>query len=208
MRDDLVARTMRLIADGAVDREGVTGLAARLGYTARQLQRVPQEETGADPFALARARRAQTARILVETTALGFGDIAFAAGFSSIRQFNETLRSVFDCTPTDLRRRANTRGGLQAAAARTPGTVTLRLPVRVPFVHAGVFGQLAASVVPGCEEVRDGTYRRALRLPFGNGIVELTARSRRWRPWRSYATQHLWTTLESSVNHGPVKETA
>jgi AraC family transcriptional regulator of adaptative response / DNA-3-methyladenine glycosylase II len=208
MRDDLVARAMRLIADGAVDREGVTGLAARLGYTARQLQRVLQEETGAGPLALARAQRAQTARILVETTALAFGDIAFAAGFSSIRQFNETLRSVFDCTPKDLRRRANTGGGLQAAAARTPGTVTLRLPVRVPFAHAGVFGQLAASAVPGCEEVRDGTYRRALRLPFGNGIVELTARSRRWRPWRSYATQHLWTTLESSVNHGPVKETA
>ncbi|WP_343574626.1 DNA-3-methyladenine glycosylase 2 family protein [Mycobacterium sp.] len=172
MRDDLVARAMRLIADGAVDREGVTGLAARLGYTTRQLQRLLQEETGAGPLALALAQRTQTARILVETTDLPFGDIAFAAGFSSIRQFNETVRSVFDCTPTELRRRATTRGELHAAP--TPGTVTLRLPVRMPFAHAGVFGQLAASVVPGCEEVRDGTYRRALRLPFGNGIAGLT----------------------------------
>ncbi len=94
---------MRLIADGAVDRDGVQGLAARLGYTTRQLQRLLQAETGAGPLALARAQRAQTARLLIETTALPFGDIAYAAGFSSIRQFNDTLRSVYDITPTELR---------------------------------------------------------------------------------------------------------
>ena len=96
IRDDLVARAMRLITDGTVDREGVGGLAARLGYTTRQLQRLLQAETGAGPLALARAQRAQTARVLIETTDLPFGDIAFAAGFSSIRQFNDTLRLVCD----------------------------------------------------------------------------------------------------------------
>src|SRR5438874_7187486 len=79
IRDDLVARAMRLIADGTVDRDGVAGLAAGLGYTSRQLQRLLQEETGAGPLALARAQRTQTARILIETTDLPFGDIAFAA---------------------------------------------------------------------------------------------------------------------------------
>src|SRR5947199_9769061 len=73
IRDDLVARAMRLIADGTVDREGITGLTARLGYTTRQLQRLLQEETGAGPLALARAQRTQTARILIETTDLPFG---------------------------------------------------------------------------------------------------------------------------------------
>src|SRR3984885_15016170 len=68
-----------------------TGVYCRPGYTTRQLQRLPQAETGAGPLALARAQRTQTARILVETTDLPFGDIAFAAGFSSIRQFNDTL---------------------------------------------------------------------------------------------------------------------
>src|ERR1700751_4136057 len=101
-----VARAMRRIADGTVDREGVTGLAARLGYTTRQLERLLQAETGAGPLALARAQRTQTARILIETTDLPFGDIAFAAGFSSIRQFNDTLRLVCDITPTQLRKRA------------------------------------------------------------------------------------------------------
>jgi len=174
IRDDLVARAMRLIADGTVDREGVAGLAARLGYTTRQLQRLLQAEIGAGPVALARAQRAQTARVLIETTDLPFGDIAFAAGFSSIRQFNETLRLVCDSTPTQLRKRTTARLGRAATDVRSPGTVSLRLPVRVPFAYEGVFGHLAASVVPGCEEVRDGAYRRTLRLPFGNGIASLT----------------------------------
>jgi AraC family transcriptional regulator, regulatory protein of adaptative response / DNA-3-methyladenine glycosylase II len=168
VRGDLVARAMRLIADGAVDRDGVHGLAARLGYTARQLQRLLHAETGAGPRALARAQRAHTARLLIETTALPFGDIAYAAGFSSIRQFNDTLRSVYDTTPTGLRKRASHQN------AMTPGTVSLRLPVRLPFAYEGVFGHLAASVVSGCEEMRDGAYRRTLRLPFGNGIASLT----------------------------------
>ena len=174
IRDDLVARAMRLIADGTVDREGITGLAARLGYTTRQLQRLLQEETGAGPLALARAQRTQTARILIETTDLPFGDIAFAAGFSSIRQFNDTVRLVCDSTPTELRRRVIARSSRDAADVRSPGTVSLRLPVRMPFAYEGVFGHLAASVVPGCEEVRDGAYRRTLRLPFGNGTASLT----------------------------------
>jgi AraC family transcriptional regulator, regulatory protein of adaptative response / DNA-3-methyladenine glycosylase II len=171
IRGDLVARAMRLIADGVVDREGVTGLATRLGYTTRQLERLLQAETGAGPLALARAQRTQTARILIETTDLPFGEIAFAAGFSSIRQFNDTLRLVCDSTPTQLRKRAATRFARDAAS---PGTVSLRLPVRGPFAYEGVFGHLAAGVVPGCEEVRDDTYRRTLRLPSGNGIVSLT----------------------------------
>jgi AraC family transcriptional regulator of adaptative response / DNA-3-methyladenine glycosylase II len=173
VRGDVVARAMRLIADGAVDREGVTGLAARLGYTTRQLERLLQAEVGAGPLALSRAQRAQTARVLIETTDLPFGDIAFGAGFSSIRQFNDTLRAVCDSTPTELRKRAARFRGA-TSDVRSPGTVSLRLPVRTPFAYEGVFGHLAAGVVPGCEELRDGMYRRTLRLPSGNGIVSLS----------------------------------
>ncbi|OBH14281.1 DNA-3-methyladenine glycosylase 2 family protein [Mycobacterium sp. E1747] len=171
VRGDVVARTMRLIADGTVDRDGVGGLAAHLGYTTRQLERLLQAEVGAGPLALARAQRAQTARLLVETTELPFGDIAFASGFSSIRQFNDTVRSVFETTPTELRRRAAVRAGTGTAS---PGAVCLRLPVRTPFAYEGVFGHLAAAAVPGCEEIRDGAYRRSLRLSFGSAVVALT----------------------------------
>jgi AraC family transcriptional regulator of adaptative response / DNA-3-methyladenine glycosylase II len=173
VRGDLVARAMRLIADGTVDREGVGGLAAHLGYTARQLERLLQSEVGAGPLALARAQRAQSARVLIETTDLPFGDVAFAAGFSSIRQFNDTVRLVFETTPTALRKRAAVRSAPSASGADSPGAVRLRLPVRTPFAYEGVFGHLAAGTVPGCEEVRNGAFRRSLRLPRGSGVVTL-----------------------------------
>jgi AraC family transcriptional regulator of adaptative response / DNA-3-methyladenine glycosylase II len=172
VRGDVLARAMRLIADGAVDREGVTGLASRVGYTTRQLERLLQAGVGANPLALARAQRSQTARVLIETTELPFGDVAFAAGFSSIRQFNDTVRTVCDLTPTALRQRARTRFARGDIGAT--GALSLRLPVRTPFAYEGLFGHLAASAVPGVEEVRDGAYRRTLRLPNGNGIVSLT----------------------------------
>ncbi|MCV6970487.1 DNA-3-methyladenine glycosylase 2 family protein [Mycobacterium bohemicum] len=171
VRGDVVARAMRLIADGTVDREGVGGLAAHLGYTARQLERLLRAEVGAGPLALARAQRAQTARVLIETTELPFGDVAFAAGFASIRQFNDTVLSVFEISPTALRRQAAAR---PTPVAASPGAVCLRLPVRTPFAYEGVFGHLAAGAAPGCEEVRGGSYRRSLRLPCGNAVVALT----------------------------------
>ena len=113
-RADLVARAMRLIADGVIDRDGVPGLAARLGYSVRQVERQLLAELGAGPLALARAQRAQTARLLIETSALPMGDVAFAAGFASIRTFNGTVREVFALSPTELRRRAR-RGHAPAA---------------------------------------------------------------------------------------------
>ncbi|MEW2304307.1 AlkA N-terminal domain-containing protein [Streptomyces sp. NPDC006655] len=166
-RADLVARAMRLIADGVVDREGVPGLAARLGYSPRQVERQLLAELGAGPLALARAQRAQTARLLIETTALPMAEIAFASGFSSIRTFNDTVREVFALSPTELRdRRPRT-------AQHAPGALSLRLPFRAPLNPDNLFGHLAATAVPGVEEWRDGAYRRTLRLPYGHGIAAL-----------------------------------
>jgi AraC family transcriptional regulator, regulatory protein of adaptative response / DNA-3-methyladenine glycosylase II len=170
-RADVVARAMRMIADGVVDRSGVPGLAERLGYSVRQLQRMLLAEVGAGPIAIARAQRAQTARVLIETTTLSMAEVALGAGFSSVRQFNETIREVFALTPRELRRRAGT--GSPASAA-TPNTIALKLPFRAPLCPDNLFGHLAATAVPGVEEVRDGAYRRTLLLAHGPGIVELT----------------------------------
>ncbi|HEY0561476.1 MAG TPA: AlkA N-terminal domain-containing protein [Frankiaceae bacterium] len=173
VRADAVGRAMRLIADGVVDREGVPGLAARLGYSARQVERLLTAAVGAGPLALARAQRAQAARLLIETTALPFAQVAFGAGFASIRQFNDTVRAVFALSPGELRTRATGRSA--ASPAGPPGqTVTLRLPFRRPLRADSLFGHLAATAVPGVEEIRDGTYRRTLRLPHGPGVVALT----------------------------------
>ncbi|MFD7419423.1 AlkA N-terminal domain-containing protein [Streptomyces californicus] len=168
-RADSVARAMRLIRDGVVDREGVTGLAARLGYSARQIERQLLAELGAGPLALARAQRAQTARLLIETTPLPMAQVAFAAGFSSIRTFNETVREVFGLAPGELRTRAARGPGAPAV----PGVIALRLPYRAPLNPSNLFGHLAATAVPGVEEWRDGAYRRTLALPYGHGVVAL-----------------------------------
>ncbi len=171
IRADIVARAMRLITDGVVDREGVAGLARRLGYSTRQIERHLQAEVGAGPLALARAQRAQTARLLIEKTTLPFSEVAFGAGFSSIRQFNDTVRLVFALTPTELRRRART-----TKVPVAPGTLSLRLPFRLPFTQDNLFGHLVATAVPGVEEHRDGAFRRTLTLPNGTGIVSLAPR--------------------------------
>ncbi|MGF1470906.1 MAG: DNA-3-methyladenine glycosylase 2 family protein [Rubrobacteraceae bacterium] len=168
LRADAAGRAMRLINDGLVDREGVAGLARRLSYTERHLGRVLLDELGAGPLALARARRAHTARLLVETTDMPAGEIAFAAGFSSIRQFNETFREVFAATPTELRRKTR-RGG-----SSVPGSLTLRLPFREPFDAEGLFRFLGARAVPGIEGFDGECYRRTLRLPNGAGVVGLS----------------------------------
>jgi AraC family transcriptional regulator, regulatory protein of adaptative response / DNA-3-methyladenine glycosylase II len=167
-RGDVTSRAMRLIADGVVDREGVPALAARVGYSVRQLQRLLVAELGAGPLALARAQRAQTARTLIEASSLTMAEVAMASGFASIRQFNDTVRAVFALSPTELRRRA------KGAAGRSPGALRLRLAFRAPLSPENLFGHLAATAVPGVEEIRDGAYRRTLRLPHGSGIAELT----------------------------------
>jgi AraC family transcriptional regulator, regulatory protein of adaptative response / DNA-3-methyladenine glycosylase II len=168
VRADVVGRAMRLINDGVVEREGVEGLAARLGYTSRHLGRVLGQEVGAGPLALARARRAQTARVLVETTPMSLAEIAFASGFSSVRQFNDTVREVYAATPSQL------RNGRRAGDAPThAGPVQLRLAVREPFAGDAVLDFLALRAVPGVEDVRDGVYSRALRLPHGAAVVAL-----------------------------------
>lgn len=183
IRGDLVARAMRLIADGVMDDGGVPALARRLGYSVRQVERQLLAELGAGPLALARAQRAQTARLLIETTALPMGELAFAAGFSSIRTFNDTVREVFALSPSELRQRAArsragrreaARDAASAAAAADPLTaLSLRLPFRAPLAPDSLFGHLAATAVPGVEEWRHGAYRRTLRLPHGCGIVAL-----------------------------------
>ena len=164
---DVAGRAMRLIADGVVDREGVAGLASRVGYTARHLGRLLTAELGAGPLALARARRAQTARVLIETTDLGFADVAFASGFASVRQFNDTIREVYATTPSTLR-------GRRTTAPAAAGQVTMRLAVRTPFAGRALHAFLAARAVAGVEATGEDWYARTLALPHGPGVVRIT----------------------------------
>ncbi len=193
IRADLAARAMRLISDGVVEREGVPGLATRLGYSERHLNRVLTAELGAGPLALARAHRAHTARLLIETTPLGMSDIAFAAGFASVRQFNDTVRAVYGVAPTTLRTEAGRRDAVPAVA----GTLVLRLPFRPPFDADGLLQFFAARAVAGVEAVGDDGFVRTLRLPHGPATVVLNlGRARKAGPEHSFPrTTHVTATL-------------
>ena len=144
VRADAVGRAMRLIGDGVVEREGVDGLASRLGFSTRHVNRMVTDELGAGPLALARSRRAQSARVLIETTDMAMSDIAFAAGFASIRQFNDSIRHVYAMSPTEMRGRRRS----------TPtGRLTLRLAVRQPFDADGLLTFLGDRAIAGVEHV-------------------------------------------------------
>ncbi|MCS4276485.1 AraC family transcriptional regulator of adaptative response / DNA-3-methyladenine glycosylase II [Mycetocola sp. BIGb0189] len=193
LRGDLAGRAMRLIADGVVDREGVDGLAATLGFTSRHVARILTEQLGAGPLALARARRAQTARALLVGTDLDIAQVAFASGFGSIRQFNTTILEVFAQTPGALRGRARPVHPERAAGEAV--RISLELPTRAPYDAPGVFAFLAARAIAGVEAVdladsESLRYARTLRLPGGPAAVEVHADSG-MRGWRLRAELEL-----------------
>lgn len=172
LRSDTAARAMRLIANGVVEREGVPGLAARLGYSSRHLTRLLAAELGAGPLALARAHRAHTARMLLVGTDMPISDVAFSAGFASIRQCNDTIREVFGMTPGELRlRRPSAGSGIQIAGS---GMIDLVLPYRGPLDAAGVFDWMAARAVEGVEQVTATSFSRHLRMPGGAAWFEVS----------------------------------
>lgn len=165
-RSDITGRSVRLIRDGLIDRRGVEGLAASLGCSTRQLGRVLQTELGAGPLALARSERARTARVLVESTTMPMKEIAFAAGFSSIRQFNDTFRTIYAAPPSSLRRHARIPSN---------GELVMRLAYRAPLDLGRLFSYYADRAVPGIETSSPDHLTRSMRLAHGPAVVTLRA---------------------------------
>jgi AraC family transcriptional regulator, regulatory protein of adaptative response / DNA-3-methyladenine glycosylase II len=193
LRTDLAARAMRLIGDGVVQRDGVAGLARRLGCSESGLTAVLSTELGAGPLELARAHRTHTARLLIESTGLGLADVAFAAGFAGERELDEGLLAVYGVRSGALRAAAGSAAGLTAGSAAgsaagsvagstagggpagsLPGTVALRLPLRAPMDGTGLLSFLVKRAVPGVESGGDGRYGRALALPHAAATVWLS----------------------------------
>ncbi|GAA3929992.1 Ada metal-binding domain-containing protein [Microbacterium soli] len=171
-RGDAAARAMRLITAGVVEREGVTGLARRLGYSSRHLTRLLTAELGAGPLALARAHRAHTARMLLVGTDMPVSEVAFSAGFTSIRQCNDTIRQVFDMTPGQLRATRRHRNA-ESTDAVTPGAIDLVLAHRTPIDTAGVFAWMSARALAGMETATATSFARHLRMPGGPAHLEI-----------------------------------
>lgn len=175
LRGDAAARAMRLIAAGVVEQEGVPGLARRLGYSPRHLTRMLTAELGAGPLALARAHRAHTARMLLVGTDMPIAEVAFSAGFASIRQCNDTIREVFEMTPGELRARRRPIAGAAHSTSdvTAQGVIDLLLPHRAPIDTAGLFAWMAVRALPGVESATDTSFARHLRMPGGPAHLEI-----------------------------------
>ena len=173
--DTVAARAVRLIAEGFLDEASAGELASVLGVSERQLHRCLAAETGTSAHRLARARRVQAARTLIEATSLPLADVAFASGFGSVRQFNDVMRADFGCAPRAL------RGGQREARAEGVADVrlTVRLPGRVPVCWAGLQGVLTAHAVPGVERADGQRHERLVGTRHGVGLVRLL-----WPPQR------------------------
>ncbi|MEU6576365.1 AlkA N-terminal domain-containing protein [Streptomyces sp. NPDC046805] len=215
VRGDLVARALRLIASGAVDEVGVAGVARQLAVSERHLHRQLVEEVGVGPLALALNRRNQVARLLIESSSLPLLDVAFAAGYSSIRQFNDGFRAAFGCSPRELRRARKTQGAgerngsgadagtrSRSSAAQSDGAreepagpLVLRLRYRPPLAADALLAWFGAMALPGVEEVGDGRLRRALRLPRGSGRAELDLTACRAHRDADRETKHQQVTV-------------
>jgi AraC family transcriptional regulator, regulatory protein of adaptative response / DNA-3-methyladenine glycosylase II len=165
--DRVADRALRLIASGAADGgAGVATVARRLQVSERHLHRVLCDAVGAGPLTLARMRRLQTARTLIEQTAMPITDVAFTAGYSSLRQFNSEVLSGTGRAPTALRRRGS-------AGHDGEGALVLRLGVRPPFGGASLLRFFAARAVCGVEVCSATTLTRTLALSYGAAVVEL-----------------------------------
>jgi AraC family transcriptional regulator of adaptative response / DNA-3-methyladenine glycosylase II len=164
----LVSRALRLIGDGALDDAGVDALADRLGITARHLRRLFLQHLGAAPLDVAQTRRVHFAKKLLDETSLAVHQVAFAAGYGSLRRFNSQIRSTFSRTPTELRRLARKR------IAAEPGSYRFRLAYRPPYDWEGILAFLRARATPGVERVEASTYRRVITAGEQHGWIEVT----------------------------------
>lgn len=168
---ELVCRAVQLVVDGALDRRIEADLAARLGVSGRHLRRLFQQHLGTTPDQLARSRRAHFARRLLDDSDLTVTEVAFAAGFGSVRQLNRACRALFRASPSELRARRRSDDRLAA-----DGGLVLRLPFRPPLAWEDLLAYFALRAIPGVESVADGTYRRTVMVDGAPGVIEVGRR--------------------------------
>jgi AraC family transcriptional regulator of adaptative response / DNA-3-methyladenine glycosylase II len=164
----VVDRALTLIGQGVVDEDGVAGLARRLAVSERHLHRLLVESVGTGASALAQTRRAQTARTLLEQTALPVTDVAFASGFGSLRQFNDVIKAEYGASPSQLR-----RDPVHPDRPADAGCVALRLPVTVPWDGRRLLAFLGARAIAGVERTAGDCYLRTIATPTGVAFISV-----------------------------------
>lgn len=158
-----VSRALRLIGEGSLDDGDVEALAQRLGVTSRHMRRLFEEHLGASPIAIAQSRRIHFARTLLADTSLPITDVAFAAGFGSVRRFNAEMKRAYRMAPRDMRR----------GRVADEGDIVVRLPYRAPFDYHGLLAFLRPRAIAGVEAVTHDEYRRTIAVGDVHGVIRV-----------------------------------
>ena len=161
-----VSRALGLIEAGALDDANVEALATRLGMGERQLRRLFRHYLGASPVSIAQTRRILLAKQLIHDTPLPMTEVALAAGFGSVRRFNEVFQQLFKRPPKALRRM-----GVAEEAVGTTGAVTVKLGYQLPYDWEAILSFLQARAIPGIEAVSGGRYARTIAIGNEHGIL-------------------------------------
>ena len=169
-----VSRALALIESGALDSGRVDELAERLGVGERQLRRLFRQHIGASPIAVAQTRRLLLAKQLIHETRLSMTEVAMAAGYGSVRRFNETFQKLFRRPPAALRRTRDRAGSAMNDA------VVLKLPYRPPYDWDAMLSFLAARAIPGVEVVTAQRYARTVELQGICGILSVEPGKGAW----------------------------
>ena len=167
---EIVCEAVQLVIGGALDDGGTeAALASQIGMSPRHLRRLFLQHLGASPDQLARSRRAHFARRMLDDTDLTIGEIAFASGFGSLRQFNRAMREVFRSSPSDLRARRRRSDRLAA-----DGGLALRLPVEPGYDWQAARSVLAAHAIGCVATVSEQVYRRVITMAGHPGLIEVS----------------------------------
>ena len=161
-----VSRALGLIEAGALDDANVEALAERLGIGERQLRRLFSQHLGASPIAIAQTRRILLAKQLIQDTRLPMAEIASAAGFGSIRRFNEIFQQLYRRPPKALR-----RTGITDESVATTGAVTVKLGYRPPYDWDAILSFLRERAIPGIELVSSNRYSRTIAIGDARGLL-------------------------------------
>ena len=200
----VVSRALRLIAEGGLDDGNIEAFSARLGLGERQVRRLFAQHLGAAPFDVLRARRVHFARRLLDDTVLPITQVAHAAGFASIRQFNHAMKATFAQPPTQLRRATHKN----STEATERGGLRVRLLFRPPLAWNAMLKFLSYRAIPGVEAIENGRYRRTFDIsPDNTGTVEIyaglgladpddPATSRNGKTRAPHHTPHLWMHVD------------
>ena len=187
-----VRRGLRLIANGALDDSTIEALAARLGVTSRHLRRLFTRHLGASPLAVAHTRRLHFAKQLIDQTRLPMQDIAIAAGYGSVRRFNDAFVKTYGRSPRELR-----RAGDAAVTSDPDSVLTVSLPCRAPFDWTSLLAFFAARAVPGVESVEAGCYRRNVKVDEQPGVIEVRQdRDKVSLSMQGIATQNIFPVVQ------------